>query len=104
MTFDRAICEWARRSRRPALLALIHAAVAVLQIVLSDSAGAQQGSHGPAVDARQPERTFDALQAEQRRANRAAIGLPQTTTHDTAADPRPLFKLADVTVEGAHAI
>ena len=76
----------------------------LLAIVLSDAACAQQGAHQPAVDPRQAERTFDALQAEQRRANRAAIGLPQTTTRDTGADTRPLFKLTDVTVEGASAI
>jgi hemolysin activation/secretion protein len=92
------------RSRRRGLRAAIHAGAVLLPIALSGAAAAQQAAHQPAIDPHQAERNFDAMQTEQRRAKGAAIGVPRTTTQQTPADTRPLFRLADVIVDGASAI
>jgi hypothetical protein len=51
----------------------------------------------PQPDINRPEKRFDALEAEQRRAKSSAVPLPQVAHPATGADTTPLFRLAGVT-------
>jgi hemolysin activation/secretion protein len=55
----------------------------------------------PQPDINRPEKRFDTLEAEQRRAKSSAVPLPQVAHPATGADTTPLFRLAGVTVDGA---
>ena len=50
------------------------------------------------------ERTFDALQREQRRAKDAAVPLPRAAIPSVSADTKPLFRLTAIAVDGANLI
>jgi hemolysin activation/secretion protein len=65
---------------------------------------AQQGGRAPVLDIGRTERTFDALQREQRRSRGTAVPLPRPSEPTVAADTRPLVTLTDVVIEGAAAL
>jgi hemolysin activation/secretion protein len=83
------------------------AAAAVMMALVAAaprSAAAQATPRLPVPDIGRTERTFDALQREQRRAGAAALPLPPVGSSTTAADTRPLVRLTGVVFEGAITI
>jgi hemolysin activation/secretion protein len=74
------------------------AAVAALIFVITFSGAANSQSR---LDPTQAEKTFDALQAEERRERRTAVRVPSPATPEIRADTRPFMKLSAVVVEGA---
>jgi hemolysin activation/secretion protein len=63
-----------------------------------------QTTQQPRLDPNQTEKNLDALQIEQKRSNKEALRLPKVATPEIKADPRPLFKLTAVSIEGARVI
>jgi hemolysin activation/secretion protein len=92
------------RSRRGAARVAGLACAAALSAALCKPGLAQQSLPQPAQVPREIEKRFETIQFENR-ANRAALRLPKIAKPAVAAaDTRPLFKLAGISIEGAKAI
>jgi len=92
------------RSRLSAIRIAIHASALILSVTSSSPGTAQQTTPQPRLDPNQTEKKFDAFQAEQKRAKNAAIQVPSAARPEIPADDKPLFKLTNISVEGASVI
>lgn len=92
------------RSRRSRIRIAILASALILSVTSSSPGTAQQITPRPRLDPNQTEKKFDAFQAEQKRAKKAAIQVPRAARPEIPADDKPLFKLTNIAVEGASVI
>jgi len=90
--------------RRSAVNIAATACVLMMSMTASGPGNAQQTTPQPQRDPRQTEKSFEAFEAEQRRAKRATIRLPSAAKPEAPVDTKPLFKLTGVSVTGAHAV
>jgi hemolysin activation/secretion protein len=94
--------EFASR-RKTSVRAAVYACAVILPAMVAGP-GRAQSAPPPPLDPRQPEKSFERFETEQRRAKQAPVPVPRLERPKISSDTRPLIALKAVSVEGASAI